>query len=61
MHFYGLLYADCVGGDDPERASRFRERACAFATEYGHWFDSAGRAPRHSSTRNQTPISCTDG
>ncbi|WP_330633420.1 DUF2264 domain-containing protein [Halocatena halophila] len=44
MHFYGLLYADIAGGDDPERAKRFRDRACAFATEYSRWFDRQGRA-----------------
>lgn len=44
MHFYGLLYAYLRGDRDPERASRFRERAYTFAHDFLHWFDSAGHA-----------------
>ncbi|WP_339106152.1 DUF2264 domain-containing protein [Haloterrigena salinisoli] len=44
MHFYGLVYAAVCGDEDPERASRFRERAAEFATEHVHWFDDEGRA-----------------
>lgn len=42
FHFYGLLYAAWAGGNDPERAARFRERASAFAADFIHWFDGDG-------------------
>lgn len=42
-HAYGLIYARLRGDRDPARASRFRERAARFATDFQHWFDPTGR------------------
>jgi hypothetical protein len=42
LHFYGLVYAAVAGGEDPERAARFRERSRLFAREYLPWFGSDG-------------------
>lgn len=42
MHLYGLIYARVAGERDPERASRFRERATTFAPHYAAWFADTG-------------------
>lgn len=44
MHTYGLLYAALAGDTDPDRATRFRERAIRFARSFRSWFadDGAG-------------------
>ncbi|WP_282568118.1 DUF2264 domain-containing protein [Devosia sp. FKR38] len=42
MHFYGLIYAQLAGERDPERASRFRQRAAEFAPDYAAWFADGG-------------------
>jgi hypothetical protein len=44
MHFYALIYARLAQADDPSRATRFRERAAAFANEFIHWFAADGAA-----------------
>ena len=44
MHFYGLMYARLAGDIDPERATRFRERATLFARDFMHWFAADGAA-----------------
>ncbi|MEK5027244.1 DUF2264 domain-containing protein [Paenibacillus sp. FSL M7-1046] len=44
IHFYGLLYAELMGEEDPERASVFRERAGKFAAEFIQWFAADGSA-----------------
>jgi hypothetical protein len=41
MHFYGLIYARLVKGDDA-RAAAYRERAGQFAKDIRHWFDEDG-------------------
>lgn len=42
MHFYGLIYARTMAGEDPERAATYRQRAAAFAEQYIHWHAADG-------------------
>lgn len=42
FHFYSLLYAQTMGDEDPERASRFRARARQFARDFIYFFDKSG-------------------
>ncbi|MEJ2148677.1 MAG: DUF2264 domain-containing protein, partial [Chloroflexota bacterium] len=44
MHYYGLIYAQLAGSDDPDRARRFRDRAKVFAQDFIHWFAADGSA-----------------
>ena len=44
MHFYGLVYAQTMGEEDPVRAKRFKERAEKFAEDYIYWFGARGEA-----------------
>lgn len=44
MHYYGLVYAKLAQSRDPERASRYRERAREFAQDFVHWFATSGAA-----------------
>lgn len=44
MHFYGLVYAQTMGEEDPVRAKRFTERAEKFAEDYIYWFGARGEA-----------------
>ncbi|MCI8697948.1 MAG: DUF2264 domain-containing protein [Oscillospiraceae bacterium] len=44
MHYYGLIYARFMEGEDPARAQRFRERAARFAQDYLYWFEDGGRS-----------------
>ncbi|MEC0305769.1 DUF2264 domain-containing protein [Paenibacillus lautus] len=44
FHFYGLIYAQLMGEEDPERAGRYRERAALFARDFVHWFAPDGPA-----------------
>lgn len=44
MHYYGLLYAHFMEGEDPVRSRRFRERAARFAGDFLYWFEDGGRA-----------------
>lgn len=44
MHYYGLLYAKAMGDQEPERCSRFTERAKVFARDFIYWFDDNGSA-----------------
>lgn len=44
MHYYGLLYAVAMRGEDPERCERFRTRAERFAQDFIYWFAPDGAA-----------------
>lgn len=44
IHYYGLLYAEWMGEEDPERAARYKERAVAFAKQFIYWFAEDGSA-----------------
>lgn len=44
IHFYCLVYAKVMGGEDAERAERYKERAIAFAGQFIYWFDKDGDA-----------------
>ena len=44
MHYYGLIYANYAGDDDPQRAQVYRERATKFAQDFIHWFAADGAA-----------------
>lgn len=44
MHYYGLIYAWAMEGEDPERAKVFKERAAKFAPDFLYWFEDSGRA-----------------
>ena len=43
FHFYSLLYAALMDGEDPERCRRIRERAALIAPRFACWFDREGR------------------
>lgn len=43
FHFYGLLYAEAMGEEDPDRCLRIRERAARIAPRFACWFDREGR------------------
>lgn len=42
FHFYGLIYTIVRKEEDPERCSKYLERATLFAQQYIHWFDDNG-------------------
>lgn len=44
FHYYGLMYAVAMEDEDPERSSRFKERAKLFAEDFIYWFDEDGSA-----------------
>ncbi|WP_127590014.1 DUF2264 domain-containing protein [Paenibacillus lautus] len=44
FHFYGLIYGQLMGEEDPERAGRYKERAALFARDFVHWFAPDGAA-----------------
>ncbi len=44
MHFYGIVYAMFMQDTDPERCSRFLERAMQFGKEFVYWFSPDGSA-----------------
>lgn len=44
MHYYGLMYAVAMEGEEPERCGRFKERAEIFARDFIYWFDENGAA-----------------
>lgn len=44
MHFYGLMVARLASDRFPDHASRFRDRARAFAQDFQHWFADDGAA-----------------
>lgn len=44
MHYYGLVYAVAMQGEDPQRAQRFRQRAERFAQDFIYWFAADGSA-----------------
>lgn len=44
MHYYGLLYAVAMEGEEPERCRLFKERAERFAKDFIYWFDEEGAA-----------------
>lgn len=44
IHFYCLLYAKLMGGEDPVRAELFKARAREFAGTFLYWFDDEGKA-----------------
>jgi len=43
FHFYSLLYAAAMRGEDPDRCARFEERAKRIAPRFACWFDREGR------------------
>lgn len=42
MHYYGLLYAVVMEGEDRQRCRAYRERAELFAGDFIYWFDENG-------------------
>ncbi|CAH0120369.1 MULTISPECIES: DUF2264 domain-containing protein [unclassified Paenibacillus] len=42
MHYYTLIYAKLMEGEDPGRAARYRERAKRFAEQFVYWFAEDG-------------------
>ncbi|MWC27884.1 DUF2264 domain-containing protein [Paenibacillus sp. MMS18-CY102] len=44
MHYYALVYAGVMAGEDPERCKRFKERARLFAQDFIYWFAEDGSA-----------------
>lgn len=44
MHYYGLICAWAMEGDDPERARILKDRAARFAGDFLYWFEDGGRA-----------------
>lgn len=44
FHFYSLVYTAAMGGEDPERCERMRQRARIIAPRFACWFDREGRA-----------------
>ena len=43
FHFYSLLYAAVMEGEDPQRCERIRARAALIAPRFACWFDREGR------------------
>lgn len=43
IQYYCLLYAFYEGGEEPERAAKYRERAVLFAKSFQYWFDDEGK------------------
>ena len=44
FHYYSLLYAAAMGGEDEARCGRFLERAREIAPRFACWFDGQNRA-----------------
>ncbi len=44
FHYYGLIYAQWMEEEEPERCARFRERAGVFARDFVYWFAQDGSA-----------------
>lgn len=44
MHYYGLIFAKCMGDLYPEESSKYKERATLFAKDYVYWFSEDGSA-----------------
>lgn len=44
IHFYSLVYAKVMEGDDPKRSALYKERAMSFAKQFIYWFDRDGDA-----------------
>ncbi len=44
IHYYSLIYAKVMADEDPERANKYKERACIFAQQFIYWFDDSGEA-----------------
>lgn len=44
IHYYALIYATVAAEFDPDRAQRFKHRACEFAHQFQHWFNAEGKA-----------------
>ncbi len=44
IHFYSLIYAKVMEGDDPKRVALYKERALVFAKQFIYWFDEDGDA-----------------
>ena len=44
IHYYCLIYARFMAGEDPRRANLYKERAGEFARTFIYWFDEQGRA-----------------
>lgn len=43
MHYYGLIYAERMQEEEPERCGELRERAKLFYEDFKYWFDGDGR------------------
>ena len=44
FHYYGLLYAAAMEGEEPARCALYRERAGLFARDFIYWFAEDGSA-----------------
>lgn len=44
IHFYGLVYAKLMAGEDPGRCALYKERSLLFAGDFMAWFDTDGSA-----------------
>nr|WP_272899177.1 DUF2264 domain-containing protein [Caldalkalibacillus salinus] len=44
IHFYSLIYAKLMEGDDPERVALYKQRAGLFAQDFIYWFAKDGSA-----------------
>ena len=44
IHFYSLVYAKVMEGEDEKRCGLYRQRAMEFAGQFIYWFDSDGDA-----------------
>ena len=44
LHYYGLIFAKCVGDKYPKQAALYKERAIEFAKDYLYWFAEDGSA-----------------
>ena len=44
IHFYGLVYAKLMEGEDPGRCALYKERSLLFAGDFLSWFDADGSA-----------------
>jgi hypothetical protein len=59
FHFYGLIYAALMSGEDPARCARFRARARAFAVSYLPWFGSDGSSIPHGRSLTYRFAACS--
>ncbi|WP_239617759.1 DUF2264 domain-containing protein [Cohnella mopanensis] len=44
IHYYGLMYAKLMGGEDPQRSMKFKANAALFARDFIRWFSADGSA-----------------